>query len=91
MLPSGARMVAETAAGSYRFDRFVLDLRRGVLSADGAELPLRPKPFALLRHFVENAGRLVGRDEITQAVWPGVFVTDSIAQCIRGDSPRPGG
>jgi TolB-like protein/Tfp pilus assembly protein PilF len=45
---------------------------------------LRPKSFALLRHLVENAGRVVGRDEILQAVWPGVFVTeDSITQCVR--------
>jgi TolB-like protein/tetratricopeptide (TPR) repeat protein len=75
----------QTRAGEavYRFDRFVLDLGRGVLSAAGAECALRPKSFALLRHFVENAGRLIDRDEIMQAVWPGVFVTDdSIAQCI---------
>src|SRR4051812_28332360 len=40
---------------AYRFDRFVLDLNRGALLAfDGAELPLRPKSFALLQLFVEN-------------------------------------
>lgn len=68
----------------YRFDRFVLDLVRGALLADGAERALRPKSFALLRHLVANAERLIGRDEIMQAVWPGVFVTDdSIGQCIK--------
>jgi DNA-binding winged helix-turn-helix (wHTH) protein/tetratricopeptide (TPR) repeat protein len=68
----------------YRFDRFLLDLQRGVLLADGMECSLRPKSFALLRLLVENPGRLIGRDEIMQAVWPGVFVTDdSIAQCVR--------
>jgi TolB-like protein len=68
----------------YRFDRFTLDLVRGMLFADdGAELSLRPKSFALLHHFVTNSGRLVDRDEMMEAVWPGVFVTDdSIAQCI---------
>jgi DNA-binding winged helix-turn-helix (wHTH) protein len=69
---------------AYQFDRFVLDLRRGVLLADGVECPLRSKSFAFLRFLVENAGRLVDRDEIMNAVWPGVFVTDdSIAQCVR--------
>jgi TolB-like protein/Flp pilus assembly protein TadD len=69
---------------TYRFGRFVLDLRRGALLADGTELPLRPKSYALLRHLAERAGQLVGRDEIMQAVWPGTFVTeDSITQCIR--------
>src|ERR1019366_8437954 len=43
----------------------------------------RPKSFALLRLFAENPGRLIDRDEIMRAVWPGIFVTDdSIAQCI---------
>src|SRR5580693_7759026 len=70
-------------SGAYGFDRFVLHLGRGTLLADGAECALRPKSFALLRHFVENPGRLIDRDEIMETVWPGVFVTDdSIAQCI---------
>src|SRR3954454_21821985 len=74
---------------AYRFDRFVLDLRRGALLAlDGVELPLRPKSFALLQLFVENAERLLDRDTIMGAVWPDVFVTDdSITQCV-GDIRR---
>src|SRR5580700_7818059 len=76
------------ALPAYRFDRFVLDLRRGVLLADDVECLLRPKSFALLRLFVENAGRLVERDEILHTLWPGVFVgDDSITQCI-GDIRR---
>ncbi len=68
----------------YRFGRFVIDLRRGALFADGTERPLRPKSFALLRHLAGRAGQLVGRDEIMEAVWPGTYVTeDSITQCIR--------
>jgi len=72
-------------AGSarYAFGRFVLDLGRGVLLEDAEERALRPKSFSLLRHMVENADRLINRDEIMQAVWPGTFVTeDSITQCI---------
>ncbi len=69
---------------TYWFDRFLLDLQRGVLLADGVECRLRPKTFALLQLLVENPGRLIDRDEIMQAVWPGLFVTDdSIAQCVR--------
>src|ERR1700730_4341379 len=72
------------ASAAYTFDRFVLHLERGVLLADGVERALRPKSFALLRHFVENPGRLIDRDEIMHVVWPGVFVSDdSIAQCVR--------
>ena len=74
-----------TLPASYRFDRFTLDLVRGaLLVSDGAELPLRPKSFALLQLLVENAGRLLDRDTIMQAIWPDVFVTDdSITQCVR--------
>src|SRR5215472_18066677 len=72
------------ASAAYTFGRFTLNLDRGALLADGAECVLRPQSLTLLRHFVENPGRLIDRDEIMQAVWPGVFVTDdSIAQCIR--------
>ena len=74
---------------AYRFDRFTLDLARGtLLASDGAELPLRPKSFALLQFLVENAGRLMDRDAIMRTVWPDVFVTDnSITQCV-GDIRR---
>ena len=70
-------MGAERAAGAWRFDRFTLDLARGaLLGSDGAEVPLRPKSFALLRLLVENAGRLLDRDAIMAAVWP-----DGAATC----------
>jgi TolB-like protein/class 3 adenylate cyclase len=72
-------------AVAWRFDRFTLDLARGaLLGPDGAEVPLRPKSFALLRLLVENAGRLLDRDAIMAAVWPEVVVGDeSITQCVR--------
>jgi TolB-like protein len=69
----------------YRFDCFTLDLVRGaLLAAGGTEIALRPKAFALLRQLVENAGRLIDRDEIMAAIWPGVTVTDdSITQTVK--------
>jgi TolB-like protein len=69
----------------YRFDRFTLDLVRGaLLAAGGTEIALRPKAFALLRQLVENAGRLIDRDEIMAAVWPGVIVTDdSVTHAVK--------
>ena len=71
--------------GVYRFDRFTPDTVRGaLLAAGGTEIALRPKAFALLARLVENAGRLMDRDEIMRAVWPGVVVTDdSITQCVK--------
>lgn len=82
---AGAGPAGRPRGGVYRFDRFTLDLLRGALVAtDGTEIALRPKAFALLTRLVEDAGRLLDRDEIMRAVWPGVVVTeDSITQCVR--------
>ena len=52
-------------------------------AADGTERVLRPQSFATLRYLIENANRLVTKDELMQAVWHGVAVTDdSLVQCI---------
>jgi DNA-binding winged helix-turn-helix (wHTH) protein len=66
------------------FDRFALNLTRGSLRCGEQEIELRPKAFEVLRHLVENAGRLVSKQELFEAVWPNVAVTDaSLVQCIR--------
>jgi class 3 adenylate cyclase len=69
----------------YHFGNFVLDLERGaLLASSGSEVSLRPKAFSLLRLFVENAGRLVDRGMIIEALWAGTIVTDeSVSQCIK--------
>jgi TolB-like protein/DNA-binding winged helix-turn-helix (wHTH) protein/tetratricopeptide (TPR) repeat protein len=65
------------------FDRFTLDLKRGSLHSADDEIALRPKTFELLRYLVENAGRLLPKDELHRALWPNVFVTDdSLVQCV---------
>jgi DNA-binding winged helix-turn-helix (wHTH) protein len=47
------------------------------------EIDLRPKSFEVLRYLVENAGRLVSKDELIQTAWPDVTVTDeSLTQCV---------
>ena len=77
-------MAPREGSGAYHFDAFCLDpLRGALLGPDGTELRLRPKPFALLRYLLENPGRLLGRDELIDTLWPGVVVTDdSLTQCI---------
>jgi TolB-like protein len=75
---------AAPVAGRIRFGACVLDEGRGVLCApDGAESVLRPKTLELLRLLLRNPGRIVGRQEILDSVWPNLFVTDdSITQCV---------
>jgi TolB-like protein/Tfp pilus assembly protein PilF len=67
----------------YAFDRYTLDLIRGWLRNAGGEIQLRRKSFELLRYLVQNAGRLISKDELVNAVWPNVTVgDDSLAQCM---------
>jgi formylglycine-generating enzyme required for sulfatase activity/DNA-binding winged helix-turn-helix (wHTH) protein len=66
-----------------RFDRFALDLTRGRLRAGDEDIQLRPKAFEVLCYLAANAGRLVLKQELYEAVWPDVTVSDdSIVQCI---------
>src|SRR5262249_15629246 len=66
------------------FDRFELDLMRGCARVAGRDLELRPKAFQLLCYLAENAGRLVSKQELHDAVWGDVTVSDdALVQCIR--------
>ena len=67
----------------FQFEGFTLDALRRVLRRGDREVELRPKGFDVLHYLVENAGRLVTKDEIIEAVWPNVIVTDeSLTQCV---------
>jgi TolB-like protein len=70
--------------GSLRVNGVVVDLVAETLrDRDGRPVELRPRAFAVLRHLVENPGRLVTKNELIAAVWPGLAVTDdSLVQCI---------
>jgi TolB-like protein len=69
-------------------DRTV-DLARDLLvDGRGEVVPLRPRAWLVLRLLVTRAGRLVGKDEIMDEVWPDCEVTeDSLVQAI-GDIRR---
>jgi adenylate cyclase len=67
----------------FQFNGYVLDVARGCLRKADREVELRPKSFEVLRCLVENAGRLVTKDELFKAVWPNVIVSDdALTQCI---------
>lgn len=74
----------ESADGkTFLFSDYRLDLRRGSLSDNDGQIALRPKSFEVLRHLVENAGRLVPKDELISTVWPNVTVADeALARCV---------
>ena len=62
--------------------RVHLTCRQGCLLKAGEEVKLRPKVYETLKYLVEHPGRLIGKQELMQAVWPDAFVTDdSLVQC----------
>lgn len=80
----------------FCFAGFVLDPNRGELRGpDGSAIRLRPKAFELLKFLLANNNRVVGKEELMETVWPGIYVAeDSLFQCIReirtalGDAQR---
>ena len=67
----------------YSFGEFTLDLERGALLRRGVDVELRPKSFEVLRVLVERHGRLVTKQELLDAVWGRVVVTEgSVAKCL---------
>jgi TolB-like protein/DNA-binding winged helix-turn-helix (wHTH) protein/Flp pilus assembly protein TadD len=60
----------------YTFGDFHLDCTRSQLIRKDQAVPLTPKVFDTLLLLVENAGRLVEKDEFVHRLWPDTFVGD---------------
>jgi DNA-binding winged helix-turn-helix (wHTH) protein/Flp pilus assembly protein TadD len=72
-----------SANQSYRFGEFTLDPARAALFRGSEELRLRRRTFEVLSYLVRNSGRLVPKQELFEAVWGEVAVTDdSLVQCL---------
>ena len=65
------------ASPVYLFGPFRLDVAERRLSRGDVTLPLRLKVFDTLRVLVENAGRLMTKDELLQAIWPDTAVEEN--------------
>lgn len=61
----------------YRFSTFELDTEKHEFRAAGELFDLEPQVFDVLRHLVENHDRMVGRDELIDAVWDGRIVSEA--------------
>src|SRR5215813_5496714 len=60
------------------FPPFELDVIDERLWKAGEELSLRRKPFAILRYLAEHPRRLVSQQELVDAVWGQVAMSDSV-------------
>src|SRR4029079_16612650 len=92
-----AAVTLHPAATVVRFGPFRFDRANGLLSRDGAELPLPPRALALLSVLVERAGRVTSKQELLDAAWNGAYVTETslseavslLRQTLGDDSQRP--
>ena len=89
MKPSGT--------GVYRFGQHTLEVAEHRLKRGETEISLQPKAFETLVYLVERRGHLVKKNELLDAVWAGVAVTEGalslrikeIRQALEDDAKRP--
>jgi DNA-binding winged helix-turn-helix (wHTH) protein len=69
--------MAEVRASLYQFGDFCLDPNRRVLLRGGEPVPPTPKALDTLLALVRQSGHVVGKDELTNEVWPDTYVEES--------------
>jgi DNA-binding winged helix-turn-helix (wHTH) protein len=70
----------ENTRVTFEFGPFQLDEPGRVLRLAEREVPLQPRVFDLLVYLVNSRTRVVSKDELLDALWPGVTVTDNSLQ-----------
>src|SRR5215467_5092480 len=67
----------------FQFEGYTLDVARSSLRIADRDVELRPKSMEVLCYLVENAGRLVTKEELIEAIWPDVIVSDQVlTHCV---------
>jgi TolB-like protein/DNA-binding winged helix-turn-helix (wHTH) protein/Flp pilus assembly protein TadD len=81
----------------YEFGPFSLDPHERILLRAGTLVATTPKVFDTLLVLVRNQGRVLTKDELLQAIWPGTFVEEvnlavniSTLRKLLGESPQDG-
>lgn len=67
----------DSRSGTYRFEDFFFDTKQFLVSKNEQPCFMEPKCIDLLKFLIENADRVVSKDHVRDAVWPGRIVTDS--------------
>ena len=75
-MTDGQEQMSESS-GVLRFNDCEFDPDRRELRKDGELMPLEPRVFALLLYLIEQRHRAVDKDEIQDAVWAGMIVSET--------------
>ena len=68
---------------SFRVGDWIVRPRHDCIERGDAVVHIHPKPMAVLESLAAAAGEVVTREELFEAVWPGVLVTDdALTQCV---------
>ena len=57
-------------AGRLRFGLFEMDLPAGELRKHGLKIRIQEQPFQVLAMLVQNAGKVVTREDLQKKLWP---------------------
>ena len=66
-----------SAEMQFVFEDYLLDLDRRELSRGADAIATGPQAFDLLVYLVRNRERVVGKDDLLDAVWDGRIVSES--------------
>ena len=90
-------MSNDRAAVVYEFDDVKIECRNFQILKSGATRRITPRAFEVLLYLIENAGRVVTKDELFETIWKENFVSDTaltrrikeIRQVIGDDADAP--
>jgi pimeloyl-ACP methyl ester carboxylesterase/DNA-binding winged helix-turn-helix (wHTH) protein len=83
------------AADVYRFNRCELNARSREIVRDGRVVPVEQRAFNMLLYLIEHRDRAIAKDELQEAIWPRMILTESaLTRCVMkarravGDDPE---
>src|SRR5580704_5319453 len=88
MPPAMSREWEGRSAEVRLFGPFRLDVRDERLFRGHEELKLRRKPFAILRYMTGNPLRLVTQEELAEAIWGKIAMSESLLRTHVGELRR---
>jgi len=72
-----ATQFSDDRGSVFAFDEFELDLPAFELRQNGEPVQVEPQVFEVLAFLVENAGKVLTKDEILDRVWPERYVSEA--------------